>query len=171
MALVTGLLNTHQCVSLASPYAPDATTTLTHKVRTLQMAGQKVSTLFLDIKEGFDNLNPNVLCGMLKAKGLNPYLVSWTRSFLTGRSCRLLYQGSPRMFAPVAVSTPHGSPVSPFLYVILVSRLDCVIPQGLTLSYFEDFGLAAVSPSKRPNIQIVEKQYATLKAKGARLGV
>jgi len=40
------------------------------------MAQRKVSTLFLDIKGGFDNVNTSSLCGMLKAKGVNPYLVS-----------------------------------------------------------------------------------------------
>ena len=114
VARATGLLNPHQCGSLAGLSASDAVTTLTHKVKTFQMAGRKVSTLFLDLKGGFDNVNPCTLCGMLRAKGVNPYLVWWTRSFLSGRSCRLLYQGSPRVFAPVSVGTPQGSHVSPF---------------------------------------------------------
>lgn len=54
----------------------DATTTLTHEIRTLQMPGRKVSTLFLHIKGGFDNVNPAPLCNMLKSKGVKPYLVS-----------------------------------------------------------------------------------------------
>jgi len=121
VARVAGLLNSHQCGSLAGLSASDATTTLTHEVRTLQMAGRKGSTLFLDIKGGFDSVNPSTLCSMLKAKAVNPYLVSWTRSFLTGRTCRLCYQGSPKVYAPVAVGTPQGSPVSPLLFVIYVS--------------------------------------------------
>jgi len=119
------------------------------------MAQRKVSTLFLDIKGGFDNVNPATLCHMLRAKGVNPYLVSWTRSFLSGRSCRLLYQGSPKIFAPVSVGTPQGSPVSPLLFVIYVSRLHCEIPHRLTLSYVDDFGLTASSASYRRNIQIL----------------
>jgi len=118
VARLAGLLNPHHCRSLAGLSASDATTTLTHVVRTIQMAGRKVATLFLDIKAGFDNVNPSTLCNMLKAKGVNPYLVSWTRSFLTGRLCRLLCQGSPKIFAPVSVGTPQGSPVSPLLFVI-----------------------------------------------------
>jgi len=141
VARACGLLNPHQCGSLAGLSASDATTTLTHEVRTLQIAQRKVSTLFLDIKGGFDNVNPSSLCGMLKAKGVNPYfkVVSWTRSFLSGRTCRLLYQGSPMIFAPV----------SPLLFVIYMSRLHSEIPMGLTLSYVDDFGLTVSSTSYR----------------------
>jgi len=171
VARVAGLLNPHQCGSLAGLSAADATTTLTHEVKTLQMAGRKVSTLFLDIKGGLDNVNASILCSMLKAKAVNPYLVSWTRSFLTGRTCRLRFQGSPKVFAPVAVGTPQGSPVSPLLFVIYVSQLDHEIPQGLTLSYVDDFGLTASSASYRRNIQLLQRHYPVLKAKGARLGV
>jgi len=171
MARVAGLLDPHQCSSLAGLSASDATTTLTHEVRTLQMAGRKVSTLFLDIKGGFDNVNPSTLCSMLKEKSVSPYLVSWTRSFLTGRTCRLRYQGSPKVFAPVAVGTPQGSPVSPLLLVIYVSRLHCEIPQGLTLSYVDDFGLTVSSTSYRRNIQSLQRRYTVLKARGSRLGV
>jgi len=98
VARVAGLLDPHQCGSLAGLSASDATTTLTHEVMTLQMAGRKVSTLFLDIKGGFDNVNPSILCSMLRAKVVNPYLVCGTRAFLTGRTCRLRYQGSRKVF-------------------------------------------------------------------------
>ena len=171
VARATGLLNPHQCGSLAGFSASDAVTTLTHEVKTLQMAGRKVSTLFLDIKGGFDNVNPTTLCAMLRAKGVNPYLVSWTKSFLSGRTCRLLYKGYPRVFAPVSLGSPQGSPVSPLLFVIYVSRLHSEIPHGLSLSYVDDFALTVSSTSYRRNIQILQKHYARLKARGARLGV
>jgi len=108
---------------------------------------------------------------MLKSKGVNPYLVSWTRPFPTSRSWRLLYQVSPKVFAPVSVGTPQGSPVSPLLFVIYVSRLHCGIPQGLTLSSVDDFILTTSSTSYRRNIQSLQRHYAVLKAKGAGLGV
>ena len=171
VARAAGLINSHQCGSLAGLSASDATTTLTNKVRTLQMARNKVSKLFLDIKWGFNNINPAARCGMMKAKGVNAYIVSWTKSFLSGRTCRLLYPGSPRVFAPVSVGTPQGSTLSRLLLVIYVSRLDCEIPQGLMLSYLDHCGLTASSASYRSNIQILQKQYAKIKAKGAALGI
>ena len=140
-------------------------------MKALQRAGKKVSTLLLDIKWGFNNVNPSTLCGMLRAKGVNPYLVSWTKSFLSSMTCRLLYQRSPKVFAPVSVGTPEGSPVSPLLFFIYVSRLHCEMPRGLALSYVDDIGLTVSSASYRRNIQILQKQYARLKARGTRLGV
>jgi len=171
VAHVTGLINSYQCGSLAGLSASDATTTLTHEVRTLLMIGRKVSTLFLDIKGGFDNVNPAALYGMMKAKGVNPYIMSWTKSFLSGRTCRPLYQGSPRVFAPVSVRTTQWAPVSPMLFVIYVSLLHCKIPQGLMLSYVDDFGLMVSSASYRRNIQTLQREYGRIKAKGAVLGV
>ena len=64
VARVLGLLNPHQCGSLAGLSASDATTTLTHEVKTLQMAQRKVSTLFLDIKGASttSTLHPSAAC-------------------------------------------------------------------------------------------------------------
>ena len=84
----------------------DACNTLITEIKPLQMDKSKVSTPFLDLKGGFDNVKPSILCGMMSAKGLNPYLVSWTRSFRMGRSCHLLFKGSPKVFSPVWVGTP-----------------------------------------------------------------
>jgi len=165
------LLNPHQCGPLAGLSVADACTTLTHEVRILQMDNRKVSTLILDIKGGFDNVNPSTRCGMLSTKGVNMYLVSSTCSLLTSRSCRLLFQASPKVFSPVSVGTPQGSPLSPIVFVIYVSRLHLEIPFGLTLSYVDDFALTASSASYRRNIQLLQRDYALIKARGSRLGV
>ena len=84
-----------------------------------------------------------------------PYLVSWTKCFLSGRTCMLLYQGSPKVFALVSVGTPPGSPVSPLLFVIYVCRIHCEISRALSLSYLDDFSLTVSSASYRHNIQIL----------------
>jgi len=105
VARVVGLLNPHQYGSQAGLSVAEACNTLSHEVRTLQMDKRKVSMLFLDIKGGFDNVNPSSLCGIPSAKGVNPYLVAWTMSFLMGRSCHLVFQGAPKVLAPVSVGT------------------------------------------------------------------
>ena len=106
------LLHRNQCGSLLSLSSFDACTALTDMVRVLQRPALKVSSLFLDIKDGFDNVDADILYYSLRSQGVNHYLISWVRSFLMGRSYRLLFQGSPRIFSPVSVGIPQGSPVS-----------------------------------------------------------
>ena len=60
-----GLLHPNQSGSLAGLGCFDAVATHTHKVCLLQAASFKVSTLFLDVKGGFDNVCANKLSNTL----------------------------------------------------------------------------------------------------------
>ena len=164
IARYIGLLHRNQCGSLPSLTSFDACTALADTVRTLQRPALKVSSLFLDIKGGFDNVDADILCSSLRSKGVNHYLVSWVRSFLTGRSCRLLFQGAPRIFSLVSVGTPQGSPVSPLLFVIYVASLHISLDRGLVLSYVDDFSLTVSSPSYRTNSRALQAAFGRIRA-------
>ena len=124
----------------------------------------KVSSLFLDIKSGFDNVDADILYSSLRSKGVKHYLISWVRSFLTGRSCRLLFQGSPRISSSVSVGTPQGSPVSPLLFVIYVGPLHIPLDRGLVLSYVDDFSLTVSSPSYLTNSRSLQAAFGRIRA-------
>jgi len=51
--------------------------TLFNNVTTLQGPHLKVSSLFLDIKAGFDHVHYSTLARVLRKGGILPYLVSW----------------------------------------------------------------------------------------------
>ena len=106
LAREAGLLHPNQCGSLPGLSTSDAVATLTHEVGTLQRPLLKVSTLFLDIKAGFDNVNAIKLRSLLLSKNVPSYMVDWISSFLTGRKCTLVFQGAPSTSAPVSVGTP-----------------------------------------------------------------
>jgi len=105
-ARLRGLLHPNQCGSLPGLSTYDACLTLTNDVRTLQKPRLKVSSLFLDIKAGFDNVDNKTLAQILREGGIPPYLVSWVSSFLGERSCTLVFQGAPGTPAPVNVGAP-----------------------------------------------------------------
>ena len=117
-ARLRGLLHPNQCISLPGLSTYDACLTLTNDIRTLQRPRLKVSSLFLDIKAGFDNVDNNTLARILREGGIPPYLVSWVSSFLGEQSCTLIFQGAPGTPAPVNVGAPQGSPISPLLFLL-----------------------------------------------------
>ena len=118
LARSCSLLHPHQTGSLPGLSTFDATATLAHEVRLFQRLDLKVPSLFLDIKGGFDNVDPSQLAAALRVKGAHRYIIAWVSSFLTKRKCWLLFQGFLKKFSSVAVGTPQGSPISPLLFVI-----------------------------------------------------
>jgi len=146
-ARLRGLLHPNQCCSLPGLSTYDACLTLTNDVRTLQRPRRKVSSLFLDIKAGFDNVDNKTLARILREGGILTYLVSWVSSFLGERSCTLVFQGAPGTPAPVNVGAPQGSPISPLLFLLYIAPLHFGIPRGLMISYVDDFALTVASLS------------------------
>jgi len=165
------MLNPNQCGSLPGLSTYDAVLTLFNDVKTLQRPHLKVSSLFLDIKAGFDNIDNSTLARILREGGIPRYLVSWVSSFLGERSCTLVFQGAPGTPAPVNVGAPQGSPISPLLFLLYVSPLHCKVPRGLMISYVDDFALTADSLSYRGNICRHQKLFEKLEAKALRIGV
>jgi len=96
-----GLLHPNQCGSLPGLSSTDACLTLTHEIKTLQRTRMEVSTLFLDIKAGFDNVNASTLRARLVATQVPSYRVDWVSSFLSERTGTLVFQGSPNLSSPV----------------------------------------------------------------------
>jgi len=66
------LVHSNQCGSLPALSSFDAAISLVDTVRTLQRPGLRVSTLFLDIKGRFHNVNASTLCSSLKKAGVPP---------------------------------------------------------------------------------------------------
>jgi len=170
-ARLRGLLHPNQCGSLPGLRTYDACLTLTYDVETLQRPRLKVSSLFLDIKAGFDNVDNTTLAGILREGGIPPYLVSWVSSFLGERSCTLMFQGAPGTPAPVNGGAPQGSPISPLLFLLYLAPLHFRIPRGLMISYVDDFALTVASLSYGGNIRRLQELFEKLERKASRLGV
>ena len=171
LARQAGLLHPNQCGSLPGFSTSDAAAALTHEVRTLQRPLLKVSTLFLDIKAGFDNISATKLRSLLLSKSIPSYMVDWVSSFLTGRRCTLVVQGAPGISAPVSVGTPQGSPLSPLLFLIYVAPLHFRIPTGIMVSYVDDFSLTVASPSHRSNIRRLQDLFLNISRSASELGL
>jgi len=166
-----GLLHPNQCGSLPGLSSSDACLTLIHEIKTLQRPRLKVSTLFLDIKAGFDNVNVSTLRARLRTSRIPSYMVDWVSSLLSERTCTLVFQGSPIISSPVSIGTPQGSLISPLLFVVYVTPLHISIPRGLMVSYVDDSSITVASPSHRDIICHLRGLFSTIATKGQDIGV
>ena len=165
------LLHPNQCGSLPGLSSADACLALTHKIKTFQRHRLEVSTLFLHIKAGFDNVKASTLRAKLLASRVPSYMVDWVSSFLSERTCTLVFQGSSNLSSPVSVGTPQGSPISSLLFLLYIAPLHMSVPRGLIVSYIDDFSITVASPSYRGNIRRLQGLFSTISAKGRDIGV
>jgi len=162
-----GLLYPNQCGSLAGLGCFDAVATLTHEVHLLLAASFKVSTVFLDVKGGFENVCANKLANILTRGGISAYLVAWIKSFLSKRQCRLTFQGASKVICLVAVGTQPGSTISPLFYVLYIASLLPTIPQGLAISYVDHLTIMVSSDSVRWSIRALQYYFGIIQRQGA----
>ena len=99
---------------------------------------QVTGVLLWDLSAAFDTLDCNGLCAKLSTYGLLPRSVKWIRSFLTGRSQRVRIGSQisgPRM---VSTGVPQGGVLSPLVFVLFVSDLECWLKHSSAPTYADD---------------------------------
>jgi len=98
-------------------------------------------------------------------------MVDWVSSFLSERTCTLVFQGSPNRYTLVSVGTPQRSPISPLLFLLYVTSLHMSIPRGLMVSYVDNYSVTVASPSHRGNIWWLQGLFSTIATRGRDIGV
>ena len=105
-----------------------STETALLKVRNdiLQNMNQQRITLLvlLDFSAAFDTLNHSTLLGRIQSKlGLRGTALAWLKSYLSGRSQRIVVNGKLSRKFPLNCGVPQGSCLGPLLFNIYVSSL------------------------------------------------
>jgi len=89
-AKLNGLYLIRQTGSLLQRVTFDAGISLKHWVQEAQAAGLKASTMFLDIKGGFDNVDHSTLLRRLQTNSVPDYMVKWISNFISYRQCTIV---------------------------------------------------------------------------------
>ena len=159
-----GLYSIRQTGSLPQRATFDAGIALKHWVEEAQAAGLKASTMFLDIKGGFDNVDHMTLKDRLESRNAPCYMVKWIANFISYRQCAMVFPGSPRKMVKVNTGIPQGSPLSPILFVIYVKPLhECPNPTNMFISsYVDDIQVTVSSSSWIRNTILLEGAYTRI---------
>ena len=108
----------------------DAITTFLEK-------GSNVDVIYLDFSKAFDKVDHKILLCKLKNLGINPTVLEWIKSFLTGRIQVVTVNGMKSYPAEVISGVPQGSVLGPLLFILMIGDIDDDIKWSL-LSCFAD---------------------------------
>ena len=77
----------------------------------------------LDLKRTFDTVDYLKLLDTLRAKGLPAWVVRWLKSWLEGRTTRLIFDGEASKPYKIRAGVSQGLPLSLILFILFISTL------------------------------------------------
>jgi len=93
-------------------------------------SGQVTSLCLLDLSAAFDTVDHDLLLLRLERQfGIRGVVLQWFRSYLHGRSYRVIYGGSTSAVIIIVCSVPQGSVLGPRLFIMYTADLSEVVKQ------------------------------------------
>ena len=103
---------------------------------------ERLSTdvVYFDFSKAFDSIPHTRLLLKLQAYGINGQLLSWFKSFLTGRRQCVKINGVLSSWVQVSSGVPQGSILGPLLFSLYVNELPSLVSSQL-LMFADDIKL------------------------------
>ena len=82
-----------------------------------------VAVVSLDFSKAFDTISHSILINKLCELSFPPNFISWTRSYLSERTQRVILDNTLSDLLSISSGVPQGSLLGPFLFILYISHL------------------------------------------------
>ena len=101
--------------------------------------GASVDVVYLDFAKAFDKVPIGRLVEKCRGLGIDGNILGWIRSWLTGRTQRVVVNGQASSWGQVLSGVPQGSVLGPTLFLIYINDIDNAVDvAGSVLKKFAD---------------------------------
>ena len=141
----------------------DALLYATENIRKELDDGNFVTAAFLDLSKAFDSISHEILIGKLKSLNFDTKAVSMIKSFLTGRTQRVILPTTKSNWIELYQGVPQGTVLGPLLFNIYVNSMQNEIERPTQLlQYADDTFLFAAADKAETSIKQLEASVENL---------
>ena len=124
----------------------------TQAVCQAQRLSRRVGAIFLDIEKAFDRVWHNGLRYELLHMNAPALLLRWISSFLSDRTVKVRILGHTSREIAINYGVPQGSPISPLLFLLYMSKLPKLLSNTRRSLFTDDFMIYSESSITRSHL-------------------
>ena len=113
-------------------------TSLVEKITESWDTGDMVIGVFLDLKKAFDTVSHDILLKKMYAYGIRGNAFKLLKSYLTGRTQYVIYDGVKSDTLPIKCGLPQGSILGPLLFICSMNDIGNISDFLYTILYADD---------------------------------
>ena len=96
-------------------------------VSRLYWGRRTVDTIYTDFSKAFDSVSHTYLIQKLKSLGIHGTLLNWCKSYLSGRTFKVVFNGYMSDSFEIHSGVPQGSALGPLFFVIFINDLSQIL--------------------------------------------
>ena len=100
--------------------------------------GEITAAVFVDLRKAFDIVNHEILLKKLKKMGINDFLLSWLRNYLTNRSQSTQVNNLKSEAQNLSCGVPQGSVLGPTLFLVYINDMSRAVMNVNHMLYADD---------------------------------
>ncbi len=113
----------------------------THECQQALDSSVELCSVFFDLSKAFDTVPHQPLLYKLSALQVNPFILRWISSYLTGRSQSVVLGGTHSSTLPVVSGVPQGSVLGPLLFLVYIDGVTSSTQHSKTIMYADDIAI------------------------------
>ena len=99
----------------------------------------------LDIEKAYDSISWEFVYQVMNRMGFGTWWLSWIKWCISTASFSVIFNGFPASFFPSSKGLRQGDPLSPYLFIIGMEALSCLINRAVEGNYLADSNLTVGS--------------------------
>ena len=122
----------------------------------------QIDAILLDFSKAFDKVDHEGLLLKLEQLGICKSLLSWSRSFLSGRYQKVIVEGFESNSNPVLSGVPQGTVLGPLFFLIYINDITDNLSPGTIIRLFADDSLLYREIKSKEDVFILQRDLDTL---------